>query len=54
MTGEDGCSAAAAKLSSVPADKIAHIMGALRTDIVDINDGTMEIGDDVEVEVGDG
>jgi len=54
LTGEDGFSDAADKLSSVPTSKIAEALGALRTDTVDIKDGTMEIGDDVEVEVVDG
>ena len=54
MTGEKGFGDAADKLSSVPVDKIAEIMGALRTDHVNIESGTMSIGDGVEVEVIDG
>ena len=54
LTGEEGFSNAADKLSEVPVDKIAEVMGALCTDYVDIEDGTMEIGEGVEVEVVDG
>ena len=54
LTGEEGFSNAADKLSEVPVDKIAEVMGALRTDYVDIEDGAMEIGEGVEVEVVDG
>ena len=54
LTGEEGFSDAGDKLAEVPVDKIAEVMGALRTDYVDIEDGTMEIGEGVEVEVVDG
>ena len=54
LTGEEGFSNAADRLSEVPVDKIAEVMGALRTDYVDIEAGTMEIGEGVEVEVVDG
>jgi hypothetical protein len=54
LTGEEGFSEAGDKLAEVPVDKIAEVMGALRTDHVDIDDGTMEIGEGVAVEVVDG
>jgi len=54
LTGEEGFTDAGDKLAEVPVDKIAEVMGALRTDYVDIEDGTMEIGEGVEVEVVDG
>ena len=54
LTGEEGFSNAGDKLSEVPVEKIAEVMGALRTDYVDIEDGMMEIGEGVEVEVVDG
>ena len=54
LTGEEGFSEAGDKLAEVPVDKIAEVMGALRTDHVDIDEGTMEIGEGVAVEVVDG
>ena len=54
LTGEEGFSEAGDKLSTVPVEQIAEVMGALRTDTVRIEKGTMEIGDGVEVEVVDG
>ena len=54
LTGEEGFSEAGDKLSTVPVEQIAEVMGALRTDTVGIEKGTMEIGDGVEVEVVDG
>lgn len=54
MTGEDGFSKAADKLSDVPIEHIAQVMGALRTDRAFIEYGTMEIGEGVKVEVVDG
>ena len=54
LTGEKGFSTAADKLSDVPVDKIAQVMGALRTDRAFIELGTMELGEGVEVEVVDG
>ena len=54
LTGEKGFSDAANKLADVPVDKIAEVMGALRTDYANIESGTMTIGDGVEVEVVDG
>lgn len=53
LTGEEGFSEAADKLASVPVERIAEVMGSLRTDQVDIESGTMEIGDGVAVEVVD-
>jgi|TARA_R110002124_G_scaffold121184_1_gene279481 hypothetical protein len=54
LTGEEGFSDAADKLAEVPLDKIAEVMGAFRTDYADIEDGTMEIGEGVAIEVVDG
>jgi len=54
LTGEKGFSDAGDKLAEVPVEKIAEVMGALRTDHVDIGDGSMEIGEGVEVEVVEG
>jgi hypothetical protein len=53
LTGEEGFGDAADKLSGVPVDKIAEVMGALRTDYVDIGAGTMEVGEGVAIEVVD-
>lgn len=53
LTGEEGFGDAADKLSDVPVDKIAEVMGALRTDYADIEVGTMEIGEGVAIEVVD-
>ena len=54
LTGEEGFSEAGDKLTLVPVDKIAEVMGALRTDYANIETGSMEIGEGVEVEVVDG
>ena len=54
LTGEEGFGDAADKLANVPVEKIAEVMGALRTDHVDIEAGTMEIGDGVTIEIVDG
>ena len=54
LTGEKGFSEAGDKLSQVPVDKIAEVMGALRTDYANIEEGTMEIGEGVAIEVVDG
>ena len=54
LTGKEEFNSAADKLSEVPVDKIAEVMGALRTDYVNIETGSMEIGDGVDVEVVDG
>jgi uncharacterized membrane protein len=53
LTGEEGFGEAADKLASVPVEKIAEVMGALRTDYANIESGTMEIGEGVAVEVID-
>jgi hypothetical protein len=53
LTGEKGFTEAADKLADVPVSKIAEVMGALRTDHVNIATGTMEIGDGVTIEVTD-
>jgi len=53
LTGEEGFNDAADKLASVPVESIAEVMGSLRTDQVDIESGTMEIGDGVAVEIVD-
>ena len=54
LTGEEGFSDAGDKLAEGPVDKIAEVMGALRTDYANIETGSMEIGEGVEVEVVDG
>jgi len=54
LTGEEGFSDAGDKLAQVPVEKIAEVMGALRTDYANITEGSMEIGEGVEVEVVDG
>lgn len=54
LTGEEGFSDAGDKLAEVPVEKIAEVMGALRTDYANIEQGTMEIGEDVAIEVVDG
>ena len=53
LTGEEGFSDAGDKLAEVPVDKIAQVMGALRTDYATIEKGTMEIGEGVDIEVVD-
>jgi hypothetical protein len=54
LTGQPGLKEAARTISSVPVESIGQVLGALRTDHVDINGGTMEVGDGVDVEVVDG
>jgi hypothetical protein len=54
LTGEEGFSDAGDKLAEVPVEKIAEVMGALRTDYANIEEGTLEIGEGVEVEVVEG
>jgi len=51
LTGEEGFSNAADKLAEVPVEKIAEVMGALRTDYANISEGTMEIGEGVAIEI---
>lgn len=53
LTGEEGFSDAADRLAEVPVDKIAEVMGAIRTDRAYIEHGSMEIGEGVAVEVVD-
>mgnify|MGYP003110152237 CR=1 FL=1 len=53
LTGEEGFNEAAEKLADVPVDKIAQVLGSLRTDYANIEVGTMEIGDGVAIEIVD-
>lgn len=53
LTGEEGFSEAGDKLAEIPVEKIAEVMGALRTDYANIEEGTMEIGEGVAIEVVD-
>ena len=53
LTGEEGFNEAADKLAEVPVDKIAQVLGSLRTDYANIQVGTMEIGEGVAVEIVD-
>tara|TARA_R110000824_G_scaffold8808_4_gene40046 strand:+ start:8289 stop:8531 length:243 start_codon:yes stop_codon:yes gene_type:complete len=53
LTGEAGFFEAGDKLAEVPLDKIAEVMGALRTDYANIEIGSMEIGEGVAVEIVD-
>tara|TARA_R100000353_G_scaffold28972_2_gene24139 strand:+ start:7825 stop:8067 length:243 start_codon:yes stop_codon:yes gene_type:complete len=53
MTGEESLNEASDKLAQVPVDKIAQVLGSLRTDHVNIESGTMEIGDGVAIEIVD-
>ena len=54
LTGEESLNEAADKLAEVPVEKIASVLGSLRTDYANIQVGTMEIGDGVTVEIVDG
>tara|TARA_R100000808_G_scaffold4169_2_gene13908 strand:- start:899 stop:1135 length:237 start_codon:yes stop_codon:yes gene_type:complete len=51
-TGDEGFGKAADALSKVPVDYIGAALGKLRTDHINIDKGTMSIGDDVDVEAG--
>ncbi|QDP48048.1 MAG: hypothetical protein Unbinned5179contig1001_4 [Prokaryotic dsDNA virus sp.] len=53
LTGEEGFNEAADKLAEVPVEKIAQVLGSLRTDYANIEVGTMEIGEGVAVEIVD-
>lgn len=53
LTGEESLNEAADKLAEVPVEKIASVLGSLRTDYANIQVGTMEIGDGVTVEIVD-
>ena len=54
LTGEKGFSDAGDSLIAWCRSPILSSAGALRTDHVDIGDGSMEIGEGVEVEVVEG
>ena len=51
-TGDDGFNEAADALSKVPVDLIGATLGKLRTDSIDIDKGSMSVGEDVEVVAG--
>jgi len=51
-TGDGGFSAAAKALDKVPIEYIGATLGKLRTDHIVIDEGTMTIDDDVDVEAG--
>ena len=53
LTGDDSFKESAEKLAEVPVDKIAEVLGALRTDYANIQVGTMEVGEGVAVEIVD-
>ena len=53
LTGQEEFSDAGDMLTDVPVEKIAEIMGALRTDHVNLDEGSMEIGEGVAIEVVD-
>jgi carbamoylphosphate synthase small subunit len=50
-SGMDTFNSAAAAIKVVPVETIAEALAALRTDEVFIEAGTMEISDDVEIEL---
>lgn len=52
-TGLDTFASASSAIQMVPVEQIAEALGALRTDEVFIESGTMEIGDDVPIEIFD-
>ena len=51
-TGDDGFDEAADALSKVPVDLIGATLGKLRTDRINIDKGSMTVGEDVEVVAG--
>ena len=51
-TGDDGFDVAATALSKVPVELIGATLGKLRTDSIDIDEGSMTVGEDVEVVAG--
>jgi hypothetical protein len=53
LTGQEEFSDAGDMLTDVPVEKIAEVMGALRTDHVNLDEGSMEIGEGVAIEVVD-
>ena len=51
-TGDEGFGKAADALSKVPVDYIGAALGKLKTDHINIDKGSMTIGEDVEVVAG--
>jgi len=51
-TGDDGFDVAATALSKVPVDLIGQTLGKLRTDHINMDKGSMIVGEDVEVVAG--
>ena len=51
-TGDDGFDVAATALSKVPVELIGQTLGKLRTDHIDMDKGSMSVGEDVEVVAG--
>jgi hypothetical protein len=51
-TGDDGFNIAATALSKVPVELIGATLGKLRTDHVNIDEGSMTVGEGVEVAAG--
>ena len=51
-TGDEGFDVAATALSKVPVDLIGATLGKLRTDSIDIDEGSMTVGEGVEVVPG--
>ena len=51
-TGDDGFDVAATALSKVPVELIGATLGRLRTDSIDIDKGSMTVGEGVEVVAG--
>ena len=51
-TGDDGFDVAATALSKVPVELIGAALGKLRTDHINMDKGSMTVGEDVEVVAG--
>jgi len=51
-TGDDGFDVAATALSKVPVELIGATLGKLRTDHINMDKGSMTVGEDVEVVAG--
>jgi len=49
-TGDKGFDDAADALSSVSVDQIGATLGRLRTDVIDIDKGSMSIADGIEID----
>ena len=49
-TGDKGFADAADVLSSVSVDQIGATLGRLRTDVIDMDKGTMSIADGIEID----